>query len=142
MRRVAPEYTPMGIPSSISPKDVTNLKLAHWYFLSYGRRGTGVPPIKKNGRPAAAADPRSSGAERGGAVDTIQATLGQVLLVLIGLALVLSVIILLLVEAHYIVRLSRRLGRLRPDGPDPIGPGSRAAENDHAERRHDDQGIR
>lgn len=76
-------------------------------------------------------------------MNTILATLGQVLLVLIGLALVLSVIILLLLEAHYIVRLSRRLARrLRPDGPDPIGPGYRAADADHAGRRRDDQEIR
>jgi hypothetical protein len=76
-------------------------------------------------------------------VNTIQATLGQVLVVLVGLALVLSVIILLLLEAHYIVRLSGRLARrLRPDGLDPIGPSYRARDTDHAERRHDDQGIR
>ena len=69
-------------------------------------------------------------------MNVIQATLGQVLLLLIGLALVLLVIILLLMEAHYIVRLSGTLARrLRQGGPDPI-------DHDHAERRHEDQGVR
>jgi hypothetical protein len=87
--------------------------------------------------------PPSSDAERGGAVDMIQATLGQVLVVLLGLALVLSVIILLLLEAHYIVRLSRRLlRRLRPDDPDHMGSDSRVVDDDHSERRHDGQGVR
>jgi hypothetical protein len=94
-------------------------------------------------RPAAAADPAIQGRREGGAVDVIQATLGQVLLLLIGLALVLSVIILLLMEAHYIVRLSGKLARrLRQSGPDPIGSDSRAVDDDHAERPHDGQGVR
>jgi Na+-transporting methylmalonyl-CoA/oxaloacetate decarboxylase gamma subunit len=44
-------------------------------------------------------------------VDRIEALLGQALLVLVGLAVVLLTIIVLLVEAHCILRLARKLAR-------------------------------
>ncbi len=44
-------------------------------------------------------------------MDTIQATLGQALLVLVALAVVLFTLILLLVEADYILRLGGKLVR-------------------------------
>jgi hypothetical protein len=73
-------------------------------------------------------------------VNAIEATLGQVLLLLIGLVAVLFVLILLLVEAHYIVRLSRRLvGRLRSGDPEPVGPGSPTAHGDPSQRPLDHQ---
>jgi hypothetical protein len=55
--------------------------------------------------------PPSSYVERGVAVDTIQGTLGQLLLVLVALAVVLFTLILVLIEADYILRLGRRLVR-------------------------------
>ena len=58
-------------------------------------------------------------------MDAIQEKLGDVLLVLAGLALVLLALILLLVEANLILRLGRRLAvRWRSGGldPDPAGP--------------------
>jgi hypothetical protein len=44
-------------------------------------------------------------------VDRIEALLGQALLVLVALAVVLLTIIVLLVEANYILRLARKLAR-------------------------------
>lgn len=80
---------------------------------------------------------------RGVAVNAIQATLGQLLLLLIGLVAVLFVLILLLVEAHYIVRLSRRLvGRLRSGDSEPDDSGSPTAHGDPTQRPHDQQEVR
>jgi hypothetical protein len=76
-------------------------------------------------------------------VDTIEATLGQALLLLIGLAVVLFILILLLVEAHCIVRLSRKLvRRLRSVGPDPAGAGSATPQDDPNELPLDQQEVR
>jgi hypothetical protein len=76
-------------------------------------------------------------------VNAIQATLGQLLLLLIGLVAVLFVLILLLVEAHYIVRLSRRLvGRLRSGDSEPDDPGSPTVHGDPTQRPHDQQEVR
>jgi Na+-transporting methylmalonyl-CoA/oxaloacetate decarboxylase gamma subunit len=75
--------------------------------------------------------PAASQGGRGVAVDAIEAILGQVLLLLIGLAVVLFILILLLVEALYIEHLSTKLGRrLRSDNPDPAGSGSPTAQDD------------
>lgn len=58
-------------------------------------------------------------------MDPLQGTLGQTLLVLIALAVVLFTIILLLVEADYILRLGGKLARrwksggLEPGDSDP-----------------------
>jgi hypothetical protein len=68
-------------------------------------------------RPASAVDPdqRPRTSRKGVRVDTIQALLGDLLLVLAGLALVLLAVILLLVQANVIVCLGGRLTRsLRP----------------------------
>ncbi len=76
-------------------------------------------------------------------VNAIQATLGQLLLLLNGLVAVLFVLILLLVEAHYIVRLSRRLvDRVRSDEPDPDDRGSPTAHGDPTHRPLDQQEVR
>lgn len=67
-------------------------------------------------------------------MNTIQGTLGQVLLVLVGLAVVLFAVILLLVEADYILRLGGRLarrwkhGRLNPNGSNAPATNNRGAE--------------
>jgi hypothetical protein len=60
-------------------------------------------------------------AERGTlAVNMIEGTLGQVLLVLAGVAIVLLAVILILLEADYILRLGERLvRRMRTTGLDP-----------------------
>lgn len=47
----------------------------------------------------------------GDAVDALQTILGEVLLVLAGLAVVLLAVILVLVEAHLILRLARKLAQ-------------------------------
>jgi hypothetical protein len=77
-------------------------------------------------------------------VNAVEATLGQVLLLLIGLVAVLFVLIVLLVEAHYIVRLSRRLvRRLRSaDNPEPADRGSPTAHGDPTQRPLDQQEVR
>jgi hypothetical protein len=77
-------------------------------------------------------------------VNAVEATLGQVLLLLIGLVAILFVLIVLLVEAHYIMRLSRRLvRRLRSgDNREPIDPGSPTAHGDPTQRPLDHQEVR
>ena len=76
-------------------------------------------------------------------MNAIEATLGQVLLLLIGLVAVLFVLIVLLVEAHYIVRLSRRLVRRRQSGDaEPVNPGSSTAPGDPAQHPLDQQEVR
>jgi len=76
-------------------------------------------------------------------VDTIQATLGQALLVLVALAVVLFTLILLLVEADYILRLGGKLvRRWKSGGSDPDGSDSSAVDKGDAERPHDDQEAR
>jgi hypothetical protein len=135
----------LGYPVTIVHPEVLTLKLANWLLLSYGSHGTGATPDGgKPGRPAAAADlPLDGEQRRGVAVDAIEATLGQVLLLLIGLAVVLFILILLLVEAHYIVRLSRKLvGRLRSVDLDVAGTGSSPARDDASELPFDQQEVR
>jgi hypothetical protein len=67
-------------------------------------------------------------------VDAIQVTLGEVLLVLVGIAVVLLVIILVLFEADLILKLGGKLSRrLGPGGSDPTGsklPAKGPAETD------------
>ena len=76
-------------------------------------------------------------------MNAIQATLGQLLLLLIGLVAVLFVLILLLVEAHYIVRLSRRLAdRVRSGEPEADDPGFPTAHGDPTQRPLDQQEVR
>ena len=53
--------------------------------------------------------PVSDSSQGGVAVDALQALLGEVLLALAGLAVVLLAVILVLAEAHLILRLARRL---------------------------------
>jgi hypothetical protein len=95
-------------------------------------------------RPASAVDPdqRPGTSGKGVPVDTIEALLGNLLLVLAGLALVLLAIILLLVQANAIVWLAGRLTqRLRSDDRDgtehhpPIHdrPHARSASKDGGE---------
>lgn len=88
--------------------------------------------------------PQGRQLRRGVAVNAVEATLGQVLLLLIGLVAVLFVLIVLLVEAHYIMRLSRRLvRRLRSgDNREPIDPGSPTAHGDPTQRPPDHQEVR
>jgi hypothetical protein len=64
-------------------------------------------------RPASAVDPdqRPGTSRKGVPVDTIQALLGDLLLILAGLALVLLAVMLLLTQANAIVWLAGRLTR-------------------------------
>lgn len=72
-------------------------------------------------------------------MDTLQASLGQALLVLMGLAVVLLALILLLIEANYIVHLGGKLaGRFRTGGSDSGGSSSPTSQEDDAERPHGD----
>jgi hypothetical protein len=76
-------------------------------------------------------------------VDAVQATLGEMLLVLAGLAVVLLAVILVLAEVDLILRLGRRLtgGRRRSDLPALVS--GRSASGDHtAERVPGEQGGR
>lgn len=76
-------------------------------------------------------------------MDTIQATLGQALLVLVALAVVLFTLILLLVEADYLLRLGRKLGRRwKSGGSDPDGSGPQAANKGDADRPRDEHEAR
>jgi|RhiMetdeSRZDD1v2_1073273.scaffolds.fasta_scaffold1275936_3 hypothetical protein len=69
-------------------------------------------------------------------MDTIQATLGQALLVLIALAVVLFTLILLLVEADQILRLSGKLiRRWKSSGADPDGKSGSKHPHDGQEAR-------
>jgi hypothetical protein len=65
-------------------------------------------------------------------VDTIEGTLGQVLLVLAGVAIVLLAVILILLEADYILRLGRRVVRRRRS----TGLGSSDSHQPTADRGH------
>jgi hypothetical protein len=88
--------------------DVRILQLAKWCFLIHDRRGRRAPqePAASNrGRPRQVSDSNQGG----DAVDALQATLGDVLLVLAGLAVVLLAVILVLAEAHLILHLARKL---------------------------------
>jgi hypothetical protein len=76
-------------------------------------------------------------------VDIIESTLGQVLLLLIGLAVVLFLLILLLVEAHYILDLGRRLvHRLSPVDPSFVRSDSAAVKNGYGEALPDGEETR
>jgi hypothetical protein len=76
-------------------------------------------------------------------VDMIQVTLGQALLVLAGIAVVLFAVILLLVEANYIIRLSKKLSRrLRSGESDPTGPHPASVNQGKLESSRDRQGSR
>lgn len=68
-------------------------------------------------------------------MDAVQATLGEMLLVLAGLAVVLLAVILVLAEVDLILRLGRRLkgGRRRSDLPALVG--GRHSTGDHAAER-------
>jgi Na+-transporting methylmalonyl-CoA/oxaloacetate decarboxylase gamma subunit len=56
--------------------------------------------------------------------------LGTVMLILVGLAVVLAVIILILYEARWIIRLGRQLSR-SISVANEIGPGSEPMEDEH-----------
>jgi hypothetical protein len=76
-------------------------------------------------------------------VETIQATLGQALLVLIALAVALFTLILLLVEADYILRLGQKLARRwKSCGSGPDGSDSSVADNGRTDRPRDEQAAR
>ena len=74
-------------------------------------------------------------------MDTIQALLGDLLLVLAGLALVLLAVMLLLVQANAIVRLTGRLTRsLRSDDGDGGGHDGPADGRPHARSASGEEG--
>jgi hypothetical protein len=76
-------------------------------------------------------------------VDTIEGTLGQVLLVLAGVAIVLLAVILILVEADYILRLGGRLvRRCRSTGLNLSDSHPSTADRGHANQLQDKQGPR
>jgi hypothetical protein len=75
-------------------------------------------------------------------VNPLQALLGDVLLVLAGLAVVLLAVIFLLFEVDLILRLGRNLARrLGPDRPDPAA-GMQASQEPAVERVPGAQGGR
>ena len=76
-------------------------------------------------------------------MDAVQATLGEMLLVLAGLAVVLLAVILVLAEVDLILRLGRRLagGRRSPEPPALLG-GHQVRSERAAERVPEDQGGR
>lgn len=75
-------------------------------------------------------------------VDTLEGALGQAALVLAGLAVVLLAVILVLVEADFILgrldKLARRWEATRRDPPDPDPP---APDQGDTERPRDGQGA-
>ena len=74
------------------------------------------------------------------AVNTIEDTFGLALLLLIGLVVLLFIVIVLLAEAHYIVRLSNRLlHRVRSNELDSPGSSSPVTESGHNEPLRDEQ---
>jgi hypothetical protein len=73
-------------------------------------------------------------------VNTLQETLGQALLVLVGLVVILFAVIVLLVEADYIVRLGGKLTRRWRDWISR-GSGSPATKNRMSEREYDERGV-
>jgi len=76
-------------------------------------------------------------------VDTIQGTLGQALLVLVGLAVVLFAIILVLVEADCILRLGGKLARRwRSSGSDPTRSHPPTMDEGNAGSARDEQEVR
>jgi hypothetical protein len=75
-------------------------------------------------------------------VDTIQGTLGQALLVVIAVAVLLSAVILVLVEADYILgRLEKLARRLQATAPGPTNSEPPASDQTDAERPNDGQGV-
>jgi hypothetical protein len=99
-----------------------------------------VPPLPGrlpgSRRPATAADPdqcpfRVQGAT---AVNALQATLGELLLALAGLAVVLLAVILVLAEIDLILRLARRLTR-RPRARPPGLAGGREVSGERVAER-------
>ena len=76
-------------------------------------------------------------------MDAVQATLGEMLLVLAGLAVVLLAVILVLAEVDLILRLGRRLtgGRRRPE-PSALVGGHQVRSEGAAERVPEEQGGR
>jgi hypothetical protein len=74
------------------------------------------------------------------AVSTIEDAFGLALLLLIGLVVLLSIVMVLLAEAHYIVSLSNRLlRRIRSNELDPPGSSSPATESRHTKSLRDEQ---
>ena len=74
------------------------------------------------------------------AVNTIEDTFGLALLLLIGLVVLLFIVIVLLAEAHYIVRLSDRLlRRVRGAELDPPSSRSPLTKSSYSERLRDEQ---
>jgi len=67
-------------------------------------------------------------------VDALQATLGELLLALAGLAVVLLAVILVLAEIDLILRLARRLAR-RPRAYPPGTVGGRVTSGDRGAER-------
>jgi hypothetical protein len=75
-------------------------------------------------------------------VDTVQGTLGQALLVLVGLAVLLFAVILVLVETDYLLgRLEKLRRRWRATRPGPMTPGPPNRSQREAERRGDGRGA-
>lgn len=96
---------------------IFRLQVAIW-VSQVRMRAAPVPPLPGQHRPELAASDRGrpptqcpTSSEGGVAVDALQAILGEVLLVLAGLAVVLLAVILVLAEAHLILRLGRKLTR-------------------------------
>jgi hypothetical protein len=87
--------------------------------------------------PAAATDPIHGTRRRDRAVNLVQATLGQALLLLVGLAVVLLAVILLLLEAKLILHLGGQLNRHLRLGATP--PAGRSAHRPNHEPGSDEE---
>jgi hypothetical protein len=121
-----PSILQVGFAFNNSLFGAPELQLAKWGSRSHDSDGT-----------------RAAGNQGGAAVEVVQATLGEVLLVLAGLAVVLLAVILVLAEVDLILRLGRRLagGRRRPQPPTLVG-GRHASGERAAERVPGEQGGR
>jgi Na+-transporting methylmalonyl-CoA/oxaloacetate decarboxylase gamma subunit len=91
------------------------------------------------GRPPTQCPTRTQG---GAAVDALETTLGGVLLVVAGLAVVLLAVILVLAEVDLIVRLVRRLAGRRRLDPSGLARDRRSSDDRVAERVPGEQGGR
>jgi len=81
--------------------------------------------------------------ERGVAVETIQGILGQMLLVLAALAVVLFALILVLMEANYVLRLGRELARRwKSDGLDSDSSDLPTANTHDAQCPREERAVR
>jgi hypothetical protein len=114
-QRAQAEHTPTGLPNQQLPKWAATNASCNLDIASYDGSGTRATASGQRTPRAGGQHPRptptSVRLELKGdvAVDALQVMLGEVLLALTGLAVVLLAVILVLAEAHLILRLARTL---------------------------------